>query len=248
MKDNFKKFLEELKDILTQVFVALVMIGCIVVVFGLFDILLQSVEEENPVENTTIITELPTETIEETIESTVEETEELPTETIEETIESTVEETIDVSDLPEETINQINWTMSPYKFSTKTYMDYRAITSVNSKQYKLIHEKLTICEDGIIRDSEGYMAVALGSYFGEIGSRWVFLLDSGTELRVIKADAKSDIHTDSTNIYGSANKDIIEFIVDSTVMWKAPNGYIHYGNFNRIPEFKGAVVAWYRVD
>ena len=51
-----------------------------------------------------------------------------------------------------------------YKTSAKTYMDYRAITDTSSAQYQFIHsDQIMICEDGFLRDDEGFIGVAMGS-------------------------------------------------------------------------------------
>jgi len=146
--------------------------------------------------------------------------------------------------------SNIEWVSSPYQYSTKTYMSYTAITNRSSAQYRLIQNELIVCDDGFLRDKDGYIAVALGSYFGDIGSRWVFKLDDGKLIKTIKTDNKQNIHTNSTNMYGTDNGDIIEFVIDtkSSKMKRYNNGFIYGGNFNNHPDFKGKVVAWYKVD
>lgn len=46
-------------------------------------------------------------------------------------------------------------------------------------------------KDGFFYTYDGYMAVALGSYFGGLGERYGFTLSSGVVLKVIKAEPKS---------------------------------------------------------
>lgn len=139
-------------------------------------------------------------------------------------------------------------TYAPTPSSVKTYMDYRCITDRTSPQWALIQEKLTVCDDGLLKDEDGYIAVALGSYFGPIGSRWVFQLDTDKEIKAIKTDAKQDIHTkDAQHIYG-LNGDIIEFVIYADAMPMCDNGYVYWGNFNNVEAFNGKVVSWYRVD
>lgn len=130
---------------------------------------------------------------------------------------------------------------------SKTYMDYRAITDRSSAQWTLLQE-LTVCPDGMIRDADGYIAAALGSAFGPIGSRYVFTLDTGEELKVIKADQKQDLHTCPDNVFGLDNWDVIEFIVDSQVMPKFDNGLVYGGNFDNCPAFAGDVVTWRQAE
>ena len=135
----------------------------------------------------------------------------------------------------------------PMGAKSKTYMDYRMITNTSSNQWALL-QTMNICEDGFIRDDDGFIAAALGSYFGPIGSRYVFTLEGGKELKIIKADQKQDRHTCEDNIFGLDNWDIIEFVVDSSKMPKWANGYVYGGNFNNIPEYDGDVISWEKVD
>lgn len=144
------------------------------------------------------------------------------------------------------------WEYAPMPSSVKTYESCYAITYKPSKQYALLHgdNKLIYRQDGMIQDEEGYIAAALGSYFGPIGSKWIFLLEKedGTqhELKIIKADQKQDRHTINT-INGKANTDIIEFIINDKVMQKAKNGLVYSGNFNNCPDFNGTVIAWRKI-
>ena len=137
--------------------------------------------------------------------------------------------------------------LEPMGSLSKTYMDYRAITDKTSKQWALL-QTLTIGDDGMIRDNDGYIAAALGSAFGPIGSRYVFKLEGGKELLIIKADQKQDKHTCENNIFGLDNWDIIEFVVDSSKMPIYTNGYVYGGNFNNCPEYAGDVLSWTKVD
>lgn len=143
----------------------------------------------------------------------------------------------------------ISWEYAPIPSSVKTYESCYAITYKPSKQYALLHgdNKLIYRQDGMIQDEDGYLAAALGSYFGPIGSKWIFLLEredgAQHELKIIKADQKQDRHTINT-INGKANTDIIEFIVNDKVMPKAKNGLVYSGNFNNCPAFNGTVIAW----
>lgn len=170
----------------------------------------------------------------------------------EEEIETPIkEENIEINPPPVQE-QVIFWEYAPMPSSVKTYESCYAITYKPSKQYALLHgdNKLIYRQDGMIQDEEGYIAAALGSYFGPIGSKWIFLLEKedGTqhELKIIKADQKQDRHTINT-INGKANTDIIEFIVNDKVMLKAKNGLVYSGNFNNCPEFNGTVIAWKKI-
>ncbi len=127
--------------------------------------------------------------------------------------------------------------------STKTYMDYRAITNKKSKQYQFIQANMTADERGYLIDNEGYIGVALGSYFGNIGTRYIFKLSSGTELKVAKVEVKDDDHTNN----GCEQKwdgSVIEFVIDTQKAKNyygiASNGYINSGNFNKV--FNGKII------
>ena len=73
-------------------------------------------------------------------------------------------------------------------------MDYKKITNKSSSQYKII-QTLDKSSDGLLRDKEGYIAVALGSKYGDIGDKFIVKLSTGKEVKVIKADEKSDKDT-----------------------------------------------------
>lgn len=131
--------------------------------------------------------------------------------------------------------------------SAKTYMDYRKITNESSKQWEIIHNELMVCADGMLRDKYGRIAVALGSYFGDVGSTWRFYLDDNGIIKsidVIKADAKADIDTERNNIVGIPAGDVIEFVIDSNSFPVWENGYAVGGNFNNIEEYRGDVIGW----
>lgn len=123
--------------------------------------------------------------------------------------------------------------------AAKSYMDYRAITSTTSKQYELI--KTLAIVDGHLVDSNDNIAVALGSYWGEIGDQFIFILSNGQELHVVKADEKDDKHV----INGCEHKidgSVLEFIIDSKAFEPSENGYIYNGNFNNVEQFNGEIV------
>lgn len=133
-----------------------------------------------------------------------------------------------------------------YQTSAKTYMDYRAITDTSSTQYQFIHsDEITICEDGFLRDSEGHIGVAMGSYFGEIGSRYICYLENGETIPVIKVEAKNDAHT-IEGFCGSIAYEIIEFVIDTKSNWMQnnvwENGYVFSGNFNNYEKFNGKII------
>ena len=138
------------------------------------------------------------------------------------------------------------------KTSAKTYMDYRSITDHSSAQYNLIHsDEIEICEDGFLRDKDGYIGVAMGWRFGPIGSKYICHLDNGKDIKVIKVEAKAEC--DSINGFcGSTSYDIIEFVIDTRAEWMrnniCGNDYIFCGNFNNYEEMNGTIISIDRVE
>lgn len=124
---------------------------------------------------------------------------------------------------------------------TKTYMDYKMITDKTSKQWQYINASGRIkIENGYLMEGE-YIGVALGSYFGEIGTKYIFTLDTGKQIKVVKIEEKADAHTNN----GCQQKwdgSVIEFVIDSNAFEKSANGYVYNGNFNNVEQFKGKII------
>ena len=132
------------------------------------------------------------------------------------------------------------------KSGAKTYMDYRMTTVVSSRQYQFIHNKLTVDKTtGFLYDNEGFIAVALGSYYGTIGDRFYFTLDSGVILPLVKAEEKADVDTDATDCYHLIDTSIIEFVIDADYageyFWDNKNGLVLNGNYNNCSLFSGDI-------
>ena len=99
--------------------------------------------------------------------------------------------------------------------TAKTYMDYRMTTVVDSRQYQFIHNFLTVDKKtGFLYDEDGFIAVALGSYYGEIGDRYYFTLESGIVLPLVKAEEKADEDTDAMGCYHTLDGSVVEFVID----------------------------------
>ena len=131
--------------------------------------------------------------------------------------------------------------------AVKSYMDYRMITARSSKQWRYIHESGNITiKDGFLWEDD-FIGVALGSYFGPIGSKYSFHLDTGIVLHVVKVEAKADIHTNN-GCEQRWDTSVIEFVIDSQAFTKEANGYVNHGNFNNSPQFRGNIVAIYKHD
>lgn len=129
----------------------------------------------------------------------------------------------------------------------KTYMDYRMTTVVSSRQYQFIHNELTVdTNTGFLYDKDGFIACALGSYYGHIGDRFYFTLDTGIVLPLVKAEEKADVDTDAMGCYHLIDTSIIEFVIDSDYagqyFWDQGNGLVLNGNYNNYWLFDGDIV------
>ena len=129
--------------------------------------------------------------------------------------------------------------------SVKTYMDYRMITSKSSKQYRYIKEHMQVNEKGLLVDKDGYIGIALGNYWGVIGDKFIFTLDSGVVLSVVKIEVKADQHM-INKCYQKWDKSVIEIVGHAGKMadyyGRASNNYVLSGNFNNHDDFKGRIV------
>lgn len=123
-------------------------------------------------------------------------------------------------------------------------MDYKFITDITSDQYKLIRSGIiSICEDGLLRDQDGYIAIAIGSYYSKkIGDRFIITFDNGKQAKFIVCDEKADKDT----INGSNqkfDKSMIEFIIDVNLAKSGKySDAIVSGNFNSCEEFNGNII------
>ena len=119
----------------------------------------------------------------------------------------------------------------------KSYESYKSITNTKSPQYKLQQEAYT--GDYGIRMVDGRYCVAMGSYWAtEIGTKMDVYLESGEVIPVILGDNKQDCHTTNKHRVGTGNKDVLEFIVDTS---EIPSKVKNCGSFNCI--FTGKVSA-----
>ena len=104
----------------------------------------------------------------------------------------------------------------PEHISRKPWMDYRAVTDEASEQYRLLQQAYHD-ESGLLY-IDGHLAVALGSQFGPVGSRYTFVMSTGEEVAVIKADAKQDAHTAGGFGWTGTDGHLIEMIVDTDLL------------------------------
>ena len=135
--------------------------------------------------------------------------------------------------------------------SGKTYEDYRMITDETSAQYQLIKEKLKVDKKtGFLYDRDGFLAVALGYQFGNIGTRYYVTLDSGIVLPLIKTDEKAPKDA-SDGCQVDINGTVIEFVIDADIALKAfgtiTNGLVLDGNFNNCEYLQGEIIKIERI-
>lgn len=128
--------------------------------------------------------------------------------------------------------------------SIKSYMDYRKITSKSSAQYQLLYSgEIIFCDDGLLKDKDGYVAVAIGSrYSKKIGDRFIVTFDNGKQQKLIAVDHKADKDT-----YGGSNAkadtSMIEMIVDISKCRNSEYAKAIYdGDFNSHPDFEGNII------
>ncbi len=130
--------------------------------------------------------------------------------------------------------------------STKSYMSYKKITNKKTSQYQYIQNNMQVDPNtGLLVDDEGFIGVALGSVFGEIGSKFYFELDSGILLPLVKIEEKSDSDTN----YGcehASDQSVIEFVIDTKVAkWyydEQKSNVLVTGDFNNDERFTGKIV------
>jgi len=115
----------------------------------------------------------------------------------------------------------------------KSWMDWRAITYRNSRQWRMQQIAYT-CDDGF-RRVDGLYMIALGTYFlySGVGDVFDITLSSGVTFRAVVGDIKSDRHTDPTNRFHITDGSVIEFLVDRQVMCSQvlSRGNVSYAGF-----------------
>lgn len=100
--------------------------------------------------------------------------------------------------------------------SFKSYMTMLAL-SESSPQYQYLANE-TYDSQNLRITNDGYYAVAMGSYYGILGDKFIVTFDNGTQVPVVKVDEKSDAHT-SEACYGMSMEhdgSIIEPIITTS--------------------------------
>lgn len=105
----------------------------------------------------------------------------------------------------------------PYNTGFKSYLPYKEITHIESKQYEL--QKYAYTGLYGIRQVNGRFCIAVGTAFNvKIGDYADLILTNGEIIPVIISDIKADIHTDNDNITTIANGCVSEFLVDMSIL------------------------------
>lgn len=137
------------------------------------------------------------------------------------------------------------WTHDTANSQKMTYMDYRAITDTSSKQYKLQQDPYCVVnEKGFLMYRDNWYVVAMGSYWGNIGDKFIVRLENGTLFSVIIGDYKSDRDTDKEHYAHRADGHVIEFLIDSDSTYMKNHNVIYYGLVNKaFPEFDSKIIS-----
>lgn len=140
------------------------------------------------------------------------------------------------------TVEDYGVCQNPGTSHIKTYMDGAKITNTASAQYQLL-QTMHVNEHGHYVTDDGYLAVALGSFYGPIGSKYVVTLDNGKQFKVIKGDEKADQHV-YNGCYHRVDGSVLEFILDTPAAaeyYGLVNGYVAGGSLGRSSEFAGEI-------
>lgn len=156
----------------------------------------------------------------------------------------------EVNSINELISEKTNWRIPTVKIGVcvsgswyKSWMPYQKITDKTSPQYQLINESglIFIGEDGLLYSNDGYIGVALGSNYGQIGDKFIIQFDNKRELKVIKLDEKADKDT-VNGCYHRSDNSMVEVLVDKDVAAKAyPLAINVWGDFNYSDKFNGEI-------
>lgn len=83
-----------------------------------------------------------------------------------------------------------------------TFKSFMSMTKLrkNSTQYHLLSTQTTD-KDNLRITNDGYYAVAMGSYYGQLGDKFIVTFANGVSTKVVKMDEKANAHTQA-NCYG----------------------------------------------
>lgn len=112
------------------------------------------------------------------------------------------------------------------------------ITCRTSTSYKLL--KTLRSDQGIYKNKDGYVAIAISNYYGEVGDKFKITLENNKVFYAIKVDTKKQEELNEKQEHHDGS--LIEFIIDID---EAKNHYkecIINGSFNYADEFKGKIL------
>ena len=127
----------------------------------------------------------------------------------------------------------------------KSFMPMTALSQSSPQYNYLVNNTSDI--DNLRITSDGYYAVAMGSYYGKLGDKFLITFDSGVQTKVVKVDEKADAHT-SGACFGqtmASDGSIIEPIITTRNRANATNPELHrllyyHGNVGIVyPQFAG---------
>ena len=137
--------------------------------------------------------------------------------------------------------------------SWKTWMQYN-IARKGSPQRNLIDNYAWIDGAGFARINgerdlgitDDYYCVAMGAFYGRtIGNKYRITTNTGHVFYVIMAEFKDKSETNSTQQYGARNKDILEFLVNtSTLYYPVKN----YGTCNVYMPLNGSIISIEKIN
>lgn len=127
------------------------------------------------------------------------------------------------------------WTHDTANSQKMTYMDYRAITNKASNQYKFQQrDDVWVDEYGFLVQNSEWYVVAMGSYWGKIGDKFIIHLENGEIISCVLGDIKSDRHTDRQNYAHESDGHVVEFLIDSGSPYMKKVGMAKHGLVNKV--------------
>lgn len=127
------------------------------------------------------------------------------------------------------------WTHDTANSQKMTYMDYRAITNKASNQYKFQQrDDVWVDEYGFLVQNSEWCVVAMGSYWGKIGDKFIIHLENGEIISCVLGDIKSNRHTDRQNYAHESDGHVVEFLIDSGSPYMKKVGMAKHGLVNKV--------------
>lgn len=117
-------------------------------------------------------------------------------------------------------------------------MDGGLITCKSSKSYKLLKTLKT--DKGIYKNDDGYIAIAISSYYGSVGDKFKITLDDNKIFYAIMVDTKKEEELNDAHEHWDSS--LIEFIINVDEAKEYYPECIYHGSFNHTDEYKGKIV------